>query len=262
MRSCLAPIPTLCLLAMLCCAGCGGDNDEPEVKANPFAGMTVQVSIPAGLGFEQEWELALAEWEQRTGAKVELTPRELTPDVSLVDIYGGSAEAAGDLIIFPLTGIAELGDAGWLPVIPDPQQRPGQLDWNDLFQGLRESAGSRYGGPAALPLSCPALVCYYRDDLLAAANLSPPQTWDDYQKLAETVDDWAGGLPVIEPWTPEFRATMYLARAAAYVKHPDEYSMFFDIRSGDPQLTGPGFQRALQLSLAAVKTMPADVFEI
>jgi len=259
MRSHIVRITLLSLLSAVCCGGCGGDEEETKEVVNPFAGMTIDVSLPAGLGLEREWELAVSEWEQRTGAKVQLTPREISPGTSLVEAYGGSAEAAGDLILFPLTGLSELGDADWLPIISDAQRQSSQLDFSDIFQGLRESAISRYGGPAALPLSCPTLVCYYREDLLSAAKLPPPRTWDEYQKLVETTDEWAGGLPVIEPWSEEFRATMFLARAASYVKHPDEYSMFFDIRTGEPQLESPGFQRALQLSRAAVKSMPPEV---
>lgn len=256
MRFPLAPWSTICLLVLFGCAGCG--EDEATVEANPFAGTQVTVSFPAGLGLEQNWELALAEWQKRTGAEVVLKPRTLAGDQSLIDAYGGNADSA-DLVLFPLTGISVLGDAGWFPVIAEQLRKPNHLNWNDLFQGLRDTIGARYGGPATVPISCPVLTCYYREDLLAAANLSPPRTWEEYQKLAETVDTWAGGLPVIEPWSEEFRATMYLARAVSYVKHPNEYTTFFDIRSGEPQINSPGFQRALEDSLKAVQAMPPEV---
>ncbi len=259
MRPTIVLSPLLLLAALLCCLGCE-DSEKPEETLRPFAGETITVSFPADLGFEREWELALAEWKERTGADVELRPRQINyGDQSLLDAYGGSVAEAGDLILFPVTGTAQLGEARFFPVIPEDRLGSAGLNWQDLFKSLRESVGSRYGGPTEVPISCPVLTCYYREDLLNAAKLSPPQTWEEYQKLVETVDVWAGGLPVVEPWGGEFRATMFLARAVSYVKHPNEYSTFFDIRSGNPLVDQPGYQRALADAMKAVKAMPEAV---
>lgn len=255
------PLPlwsTICLLALFGLAGCDDDNESTTADANPFAGTKITVSIPAGLGLEHEWDLALSEWKQRTGAEVELQPRAIGGSESLLQAYGGSAESS-DLMLFPLTGTAEFSEAEWLPVISEQLRKPSHLDWNDLFKGMRDTIGSSYGGPAVVPIDCPVLVCYYREDLLTAAHRTPPQTWEEYQSLIETAGDWAGGLPVVEPWGEEFRATMYLARAVSYVKHPDDYSTFFDIRTGAPQIDGQGFVRAWEDSLKAVRAMPPEV---
>ncbi len=103
------------------------------------------------------------------------------------------------------------------------------------------------------------LVCYYRRDLLEKAGLAPPQTWSDYQKLLDTLDQWAPGMTAVEPWGEEFRATMFLARAAAYVKHPENFSVFFDINSGQPLIDSPGFVRALETTRAAYARLAGEV---
>ncbi len=244
---------------LVCCPGCG-DSDQPQPKDQQISGRTVAVSFPADYGLEQEWQLSLAEWKERTGAGFELHPRNTSVgDRHSLESYGGSPAAAGDFILLPITGIADFADAGLISRISAERQESPALNWEDFFKGLRKEVCTQYGGSGVVPISCPVLVCYYREDLLAAANLSPPRTWTEYQTLLETTDKWAGGLPGIEPWGVEFRATMFLARAMPYVKDPDEYSTFFDIRSGEPLINRPGFQRALTESLKAVKTMPNEV---
>jgi multiple sugar transport system substrate-binding protein len=52
---------------------------------------------------------------------------------------------------------------------------------------------------------------------------------------------------------------MFLARAVAYAKHPANYSLFFDITTGEPLIDGPGFVRALTEAQASLPQMPPEV---
>src|SRR5262249_36247776 len=141
-------------------------------------------------------------------------------------------------------------------VLTDDDQGVG---WRDLFAGLAGKFAARKGTPLFVPLSCPVLVCYYRRDLLGAAGLNPPQTWDDYQQLLEKLPNWAPGLAAAEPWGENFRATMFLARGVCAAQHSGHYSLFFDIETGAPLIDSPGFVRALETARAAVAKMPQDV---
>ncbi|MBI3861265.1 MAG: hypothetical protein HY290_05160, partial [Planctomycetia bacterium] len=47
--------------------------------------------------------------------------------------------------------------------------------------------------------------------------------------------------------------------AVSSAQHPGNYSLYFDIDTGDPLIDGPPFVRALETALAALKKMPADV---
>lgn len=250
MRSRLVKSLIPLVVGMLLCSGCD-DTEKPKATPNPFAGQKVTVSVPAGLGLEQAWELSLPEWKQRTGAEAEVLPRASSESVG----------QQGDLVLLPITRIAEMADAGLLSVLSKQRRSGAGLDWNDLSKGLRETVGSNYSGAVVVPISSPVLVCYYREDLLSAAGLAPPRTWADYQRLLESTGEWAGGLPAVEPWCEEFRATMFLARAVSSVKHPDAYSVFFDITTGAPLIDSPGFVRALQTSTTALKAMSADVLK-
>jgi multiple sugar transport system substrate-binding protein len=266
----------LILALLVCVVGCPGErtktSNETSEPGALFAGQTLEVSMPSDQGFSTLWQILLDEWAAQTGAAYRLReyppPRgdERLPDIlrsaeissqeSRSDGVGGSAELDARVVFFPITRAAELVDAGVLSDVPEGEKGVQALDWLDLFRGLRDNVAAVGPNPALVPISCPVLVCYYRGDLLERAGISPPETWEEYQRLVGSIDEWAPGLTAVEPWDEEFRATMFLARAAAYGKHPGNYSFFFDIKSGEPRIGTPGFVRALEMSRNALATMP------
>jgi multiple sugar transport system substrate-binding protein len=243
--------------------GCSGGGSPVKPAAAPFQGETVAVIASAGLGFEQAWDINLHEWSARTGAEFRYREVDQGGAKNLSEALGsgqaGTAEGAASLVIFPVSRMAELTSTGALAKLSDAELAEDQLDWRDLFQGLRERIASTDAGPIALPLSTPVLVCYYRADLLQQAGLKPPRTWDDYQSLLENLETWAPGLTAVEPWSEATRATMFLARAVSYAHHPGHFSLFFDIETGAPLVGGPGFVRALEAAQKALAKMPRDV---
>jgi len=247
--------------AVLLLAGLGGCKDEDaathDVETPPFSGQQIQIAVPARASFRETWEAPLNEWVAQTGASYEL--------LESVD-SSEPFEAASDgerpsLAVFPLAHAGELASSGNLAPIPESLLRTNQdgLQWHDLFAGLREKLASQKGRGIFLPLSCPVLVCYYRDDLLQAAGLNPPQTWDDHQRLLDSLAEWAPGLTAVEPWSEDFRATMFFARAVSFAQHPGHYSLFFDIETGEPLIDRPGFVQGLKTALSALAKMPPDV---
>jgi multiple sugar transport system substrate-binding protein len=52
---------------------------------------------------------------------------------------------------------------------------------------------------------------------------------------------------------------MFLARAVSLAQHPGQYSLFFDIDTGEPLIDSPGFVRALETAQTALARMPAEV---
>lgn len=236
--------------------GCPDRDDAPQQAATPFAHEEVTIVVPEGRGFSSTWEILLEEWSAQTGAghrMIEYDPADTE------ELQRLAREAGGRLLIFPDSMLGELAADDLLSPIPQEQLDGSGLDWRDIFQGLRERVGSIERSPAVVPIRAPVLVVYYRRDLLEAAGLAPPQTWQDYQALLESLDRWAPGLTAVEPWNAEFRTTMFLSRAAAYAKHPGNYSLYFDIETGEPLIGTPGFVRALEESLAALRRMPPDV---
>ncbi|MSR60282.1 MAG: extracellular solute-binding protein [Planctomycetaceae bacterium] len=233
-------------------AGCPGSCDkagENRPAELPFAGQSVGIAVPAGLDFLRQWEGPLVEWGAQTGAQVDLVEYQPGDESTL---QSELTESGRTIIIFPLERLGELIEADLLAPIPASILNEVQgVYWLDLFSGLRDGPASPRKRPTLVPVLCPVLVCYYRQDLLEKARLKPPQTWDDYQKLLDMLADWAPGLDAVEPWSREFCATMFLARSAAFAKHPGHFSLFFEIDSGKPLIDGPGFVRGLESARVA-----------
>ena len=238
-------------------AGCQQPATEKAENALPFQGQTIRVAVPRGWGFKDLWEVQLEEWGARTGARAELV------EVDMTDSGGPllKADAAPQLILFPWTRRGELLADRQLLAFPPDSLVESKLDWDDLFQGLREKQAQIDVGPGLAPIGAPVLVCYYRSDLLEKAGLKPPETWDDYQTLLDQLETWAPGLTAVEPWSPEFRATMFLARAIPYVKNSGQYSIYFNVEDGQPFIASPGFVKALDGAQAALKKLAPEVLK-
>lgn len=228
-------------------------QDQQPVE-QPFAGQQIQIRVPEKFRLPAVWEGLLNEWSAQTGAKCELqeSPGN-SEETKAKPIFADGATLA----IFPISDIGEL--VGQLAPIPESSQGAETLNWVDLFSGLREGLASPGKKPSIVPIACPVLVCYYRKDLLDKAKLAPPQTWEDYQQLLDKLGEWAPGLTAVEPWSEEFRATMFLARSVAFAKHPGHFSLFFDIENGKPLIDSPGFAHGLETAKSAIKKLSPEV---
>lgn len=243
------------LLVSFLLPGCtNGKKTTPLTQ--PFSGQTVRIGIPQGLGLATEWETPLGEWSAQTGAEVQID--EITDVTATKSLTAALAAEADTLLLFPVMHAGDLTAANLLSPLSPVSLAADNVHWQDVFQGLREGVCSRSRQPTLVPLSSPVLVCYYREDLLEQAGLSPPETWDDYQLLLDKLPSWAPGLVAVEPWSESFRTTIFLSRAAALAKHPGFYSLYFDIETGQPLIDTAGFVRALEMSHAALVKMPME----
>ncbi|MEX2286585.1 MAG: extracellular solute-binding protein, partial [Planctomycetaceae bacterium] len=254
----------VCLVSLALGVGCSDSTPRAtsQLQTDPQSDVTIEVAVPAGMGFSDSWQLVLDEWSAQTGTKVKLREYDAGAYESpLIELLADNEtrKRLPTMFVIPMSRAAELAAVGAVAVIPHEQQGAERLNWTDVFQGLRGSATYVGRSDFFVPVSSPVLVCYYRRDLLERAGLNPPSTWDDYQTLLETLGRWAPGLTAVEPWSEEYRATLFLARAAAFAKHPANISFCFDIKNGEPLIENPGFVRALESSRAAFSKMPAAV---
>lgn len=235
-------------------SGCPSEAPKVDSSASlPLRGQEVEVLAPASLNLPVFWEVLRHEWSSQTGASMKFV--EFDGKAS-ADQVGLPAGPGGKLIFFPLNQLCDVeGKFSPLPI------NDAQIDWKDAFKGLRERILTRDRQPVAFPVSVPLLVCYVRQDLLRAANRSLPETWDDYHELVDSLPAWAPGLVAVEPLSPEFRATTFFARTLAFSKHPENFSVWFDIDSSVPTLNSPGFQAGLEMAQRTWSKLPAEVQE-
>ncbi len=240
-------------MLMLLLAGCLAES-APDQKAlkQGFSGQEIELLAPKSLNLPTFWEVLLQEWSSQTGASLKFV--EFAENSAVPAQAEREAGSGGRLILFPLNQLSELEPQLSPLPISDPQ-----LDSRDIFKGLRERVLTRDRQLVAFPLSAPVLVCYYRQDLLRAARGKAPETWDEYQELVDSLEKWAPGLVAVEPLGAEFRATTFFARSLAYCKHPENYSVWFDIDTVKPTLTTAGFIEGLERAQQTWAKLPAAV---
>ena len=134
----------------------------------------------------------------------------------------------------PTKDLSRLFAEDLIAPIPESAIDADVLGWTSISPALRNVLGMQGDKPSVVPVTCPTLVAFYRKDLLAAAQFSIPQTWEEYDALVATVGEWAPGHVAIEPRGPDSLATLFLARAAASAKSSGQYSFELDVSTGDP----------------------------
>jgi multiple sugar transport system substrate-binding protein len=228
---------------------------ETATVVHPYRGQDVELVVPRELHLPTTWEILLHEWEAETGATVRWTEYSANELSSVVQAQKEATSTGGRVILFPLRQLPNLEES----LSPIEAAAGLEFDPNDIFRGLRDRVVSRNRSVVAVPIAAPVLLCYYRADLLKSAKLKPPETWEDYLTLVETLDRWAPGLVAVEPLGAADRATLFSARSLAFVKHPENYSFWFNIDTGEPQVSSAGFVEAMQIASRTWKRMPSTI---
>jgi ABC-type glycerol-3-phosphate transport system substrate-binding protein len=235
-------LPTL-VLPLGCDSEVDDESQSQEVVVS-FADEVVTILAPKDLEEVTSWDAVLEEWTAQTMGTVEVVRYEGIDE--LLTKYDQKSPAGNTILFFPRTSFAELGIRDLFQEIPETFLGPDDFNWQDMYDSLRGSVTEWNDDPCVIPIREPMLLLYYRSDLLEAAGKTPPQSWDEYQELLKTLEDWAPGMSAVEPWGKGSRSTTFLAHALPYVKTRGNYSAFFDYKSGEPMIGSPGFVRGLQ----------------
>jgi len=251
-----------CLLVVL--AGCpiGGSN------RNGGSGGALPKKVDLKLLVVDDPALATAverlagEWNAQTGSSFQIdqiTQQELA----------GRDTVAADAVICPSCQLGELAENVGVVRVPDSLLEDELVNWPDVFSLLRVRETVWGKAVVGVPLGSPVFVVYYRADLLEHLGRQPPQTWAEYQELAELLSDrdnlgaaapradlpWHGTL---EPLGPGWAGLVLLARAAPYAVHRENYSTVFSVDEMEPLIAGSPFVRALEELVAACASGPKE----
>lgn len=249
----------------------GCPASEPEMAEEteaPRAAVALKLLVVDDPGMSDAIERLGAEWKAQTGGSIAVSQVTST-ELAAADSLPGSVDA----VIYPSAELGSLVEREWVASLPPDYSANRELAWSDTFELLQLAATTWGRVPHAVPFGSPVLVCYYRSDLLEAIHKEPPQTWEEYHELAEMLSrrenlgdaapaadaEWhATAEPLAEGWA----AAAFLARAAAYAKHRDNYSTLFDIETMEPLVAGPAFVRALEQLVADAKFGPPNQLEL
>jgi multiple sugar transport system substrate-binding protein len=242
------------LTAALGAGGCHGPHPTAVQPSPRWPGVTVRVAASDGRARRLIDRLGQA-WANSVGAKL------------AVANPSGDWPAA-DLVLIPAPDLPRWAAAGKATPLPQPGAA-------DAFMPIYRTRLLAWAGtPYALPVLGDGPVCVYRLDLYAdPANqqayadkyrrpLKPPETWDEFADQAEFFAA-RRARPSLPPLPADDAGVCDALGAVAApcavpavitsADRPDQgrsarpFSFQYDVDSGDPRLTTPGFVEALTL---------------
>lgn len=262
MKTPLARILLLLAIVLPITAGCpSGVPEEPaQPSADPGPQRTLHVLV---IDDGNLAEAIQRQWQARSD-----TPLELHRSTSAELAAAGAAGWRADVVVFPSGMLGELAEHRRIVPLGERQLESEAFARQDVFESLRRGESTWGNESFAVPLGSPQLVLMYRQDVFEAMGLAPPATWVEYQQLADRLakrDELGDHAPPAgKPWVATreplgkgWAGQLLLARAAAYVRHPHQYSTLFDLRDLRPLIDGPPFVKALEELVQAAEP-PAE----
>lgn len=174
-------------------------------------------------------------------------------------------------VVFASWGGALLQDN----IEPIPENIKKMIDWDDILPIYKNNILSWNKKDYFLPYDGDCVNLYYRKDILANKDykrkfkeefgykLDVPKTWSEYKDIASFFDRWDwdddgeidfgfAGSRVKGYGT----TLLFLTKAAAYAKYPEDKAYYFDINTMKAKINSPGFVRALEEYIDIMKYAP------
>lgn len=252
----VAVISSVFAMVMLVIAGCDWRSSEPSPSegstANLHAGLrgselhVLVLNDPPLAAALNRWQL---EWNTLSGGKYVVAEAKDKFPLDWANQY--------DVVIYPSELLGELVEEHWIMPIRTNLLNNEDYGPTDIFPLVWEHDVQWGNKPYALPLGAPVLEVAYRSDLFTEHGLAAPTTWEKYQELVDFFkdrDNWGSSVPAegvawqpaVEPLAPGWAARTFLARAAAYARHRNQVSTYFDSTTMEPLIATPPFERALE----------------
>lgn len=268
------------LLLVVLIVGCGDQGDTTDEAAQPhskgpYDGQSIMVVAPklrAGLISGPVVEEAKV-FAEASGATIRVVLPGWNETVEKIRHSLESPQEHYDLFLITTSWSGPLFEHRAVAEIPASVKV--RAEWEDILPIYRESVLKWSGGYYALPYDGDTVTLYYRKDLFEDADnrarfeaqfgypLEPPTTWDRFRDAGRFFNgwDWDGdGEPEYgiagSRLVNSSSMLIFLSRAAAYAKHPEDPAYYFDPDTMAPRIDSPGFVRALEEYVEALEYGP------
>lgn len=246
-----------------------------SVFAGEFAGVKLTVACPDG-AFAKGFRQRAAAWAGATGATVHIVEKPVAevPDV--------------DVAIVKPAQVGALAARGELAGLPIAIRSGSRIPWDKLLDSYRKDLAGWGGVELGLPVAGDGYLLVYRTDILSDPQHQqalkrqspqtqiPPRSWEDVAEIAAYFATVRGGVSLPSWSNDDQLMTQFYQIAACYEREAanrgqsgasgpavDMRSLefLFDLRSGAPRLTRPGFVAALTWLTQSAAYRPAAVVD-
>ncbi len=235
-------------------------------SAGEYDGVTINILTRPGYVIAGRLAERGKEFEAATGAKIvvnEVPFAEIFPKIQTDWTTGTNSIDVG---VFAAGWGVELAGAGLLEDLDPYIAKDTKLDAADIAPYFREF-GQKVGGKTMmLMVDGDFQMVYYRKDVLDAAGLQPPKTWEDYLAVAKAIH----GKDMNGDGKPDYGSCIFKKRnaqsyfaiqtvAASYVQTQGTAQGFhFDGATMNPVINNDAWKKAFELYKETGKYGPAE----
>ena len=159
----------------------------PLSVAGEFDGVTVNILTRPGYVIAGRLVERGVEFQQATGAKIVVTEVPYAEIFPKIQSDWSTGTNSIDVGVFAAGWGVELDAAGLLEDLDPYIAKDDKIDLDDVAPYFREF-GQKVGGKTKLLMvDGDFQMAYYRKDVLDAAGLQPPKTWEDYIDVASKI---------------------------------------------------------------------------
>ena len=180
------------------------------------------------------------------------------------DEFDESPEVAGDvdLIVHPALINFDLISQKLIRPIPREAMDDENMNRSAFLQHFRKALVRHGDETWSVSLGDHQLRLFYRKDILDAANIEPPQTWDELFAAAEALRESESVRDmkmILAPRSDGFAADLFLSRAACWIRDRGKLTTLFDRKTMKPTLEAKPFQKALLETKILIGNSPEGI---
>jgi len=175
-----------------------------------YDGITIHIMTRPGKVIAQPLIDHGVEFTKMTGAKVEVAEVPFAELFQKVQTDWTTGTNSVDIGVVTAGWVVELFGAGLVADLTPFVEKDTKLDLQDIAPYFRENNQKIQGKTIGLTIDGDFQMVYYRKDVLEAAGLQPPKTWDDYLALAKAIN----GKDMNGNGTPDYGSCIFKKRNA------------------------------------------------
>ncbi len=235
-------------------------------EAQRFDGVTINVLTFTGPVIAEPLQRRAPEFEALTGADVNIitVPFADLYTKILTDLSTGTNSI--DAAVFAPQWMVDFAAPGFLEPLDERIAADPAIEWEEIAPFFRDFS-SAYGGKIyTIPLDGDLLQAYYRVDLLEAAGLEPPRTWDEYLAVAEHFH----GQDLNGDGSADYGSCITMKRnaqsywmihnvAAPFLQSQGtDQGVFFSLDDMSPLVNNAAMRRAMEIYLELIRLGPPE----
>jgi len=218
----------------------------------PFQGVTVNLMTQTG-AIQEPLQRRAPDFEKLTGAKINVIAVPFSDLYQKVLTDWASGTNSVDVAVFAPQWMVDYISGGYLEDLTSRVAADKDIQQEDVGPFFRDFSEKYNGKTYMITLDGDFHMMYYRKDVLDAAGLKPPTTWDEYLAVAKAVN----GKDMNGDGTPDFGSCIAKKRnAQSYWFVTDvvgsmtqskgtSQGTFFNTKDMKPLVNNDAFRKAL-----------------